>query len=96
MAKTRAVSYTHLDVYKRQRVDGERGDLHLQQIPLVAAVRPRQGGLTDEPVAYTHLDVYKRQDYSPPAGTAEGDDPAYRIAPRRVGSSCLLYTSRCV
>ena len=45
------VSYTHLDVYKRQR-------LHLPQR------RPDAAGgrvLSHIPVSYTHLDVYKRQ-----------------------------------
>ena len=41
------VSYTHLDVYKRQGLD-------LSQGVLVRAGHPG-------PVSYTHLDVYKRQ-----------------------------------
>ena len=49
------VSYTHLDVYKRQ--GHSRGP---------APARPLQGGSRDTlrwgtPVSYTHLDVYKRQ-----------------------------------
>ena len=51
------VSYTHLDVYKRQpqrrmaaQGQTEENDLDTQ----------RQG---DVPVSYTHLDVYKRQAY---------------------------------
>ena len=56
-----AVSYTHLDVYKRQ-VTGLSGTLPILQLA---------GGLAYErttrplrflrPVSYTHLDVYKRQ-----------------------------------
>ena len=51
-----AVSYTHLDVYKRQdprgieadgNLDGDYSD-HLRQSDFAA-------------VSYTHLDVYKRQ-----------------------------------
>ena len=44
------VSYTHLDVYKRQPVD------MLIEMDDVRAVR---GGTA---VSYTHLDVYKRQE----------------------------------
>ena len=48
---TTAVSYTHLDVYKRQTLE---------------ALRPpktNQNGIHYvKPVSYTHLDVYKRQD----------------------------------
>ena len=58
----RAVSYTHLDVYKRQvngtptviTVDREYSDV-LPSLNLVAEITP------DFPVSYTHLDVYKRQ-----------------------------------
>ena len=52
-----AVSYTHLDVYKRQawRWSMEACDI-LQ--PLEAALCFNPGG---KPVSYTHLDVYKRQ-----------------------------------
>ena len=56
-----AVSYTHLDVYKRQ-------DIYqmLEKIEEEAMVDIREameGCPTDctEPVSYTHLDVYKRQ-----------------------------------
>ena len=53
-----AVSYTHLDVYKRQALDtdersaskdGQAVDLTAKEFDLM------------EPVSYTHLDVYKRQ-----------------------------------
>ena len=50
------VSYTHLDVYKRQVLQHEEqageadGDAHAGQL-LVGVI----------PVSYTHLDVYKRQ-----------------------------------
>ena len=64
-----AVSYTHLDVYKRQLVfygKTGRGKTHLATalgmlaIEQGRSVRFRQ---TAElvPVSYTHLDVYKRQ-----------------------------------
>ena len=45
----KAVSYTHLDVYKRQGLPRPR--------PVVA-----RGVRGLEAVSYTHLDVYKRQD----------------------------------
>ena len=51
-----AVSYTHLDVYKRQVLDMakvESGNIVLaeEKIEMAALVA----------VSYTHLDVYKRQ-----------------------------------
>ena len=63
----RAVSYTHLDVYKRQTVGDPVGKralednrhrvagLRIDEDEAVALTR----GL--KPVSYTHLDVYKRQ-----------------------------------
>ena len=62
---TDAVSYTHLDVYKRQvllhlrqRRKGRHGQLcSLQR-------HPRRGSAHCVlPVSYTHLDVYKRQEH---------------------------------
>ena len=55
-----AVSYTHLDVYKRQMLedDGCAAGLLLAEmgLSLTEAVRECR-----QPVSYTHLDVYKRQ-----------------------------------
>ena len=65
----RAVSYTHLDVYKRQSIDSatlmNKGlevieakwlfDMPMDKIKV--AVHPQ----SIVPVSYTHLDVYKRQ-----------------------------------
>ena len=63
------VSYTHLDVYKRQEQDGP---FILAQIGRLAAMA-KEKGLTvlvepdpsvsacNAAVSYTHLDVYKRQ-----------------------------------
>ena len=48
-----AVSYTHLDVYKRQ--GGADGIAHFKLIDLRLAIDPAGA------VSYTHLDVYKRQ-----------------------------------
>ena len=61
--RSRSVSYTHLDVYKRQQLNGA-GLIALNGInfqtchqgpELVVVIRPIR------PVSYTHLDVYKRQ-----------------------------------
>ena len=58
-----AVSYTHLDVYKRQAwMEREKEALteiaqaHEFEIISLGGGRPHM-----EPVSYTHLDVYKRQ-----------------------------------
>ena len=67
-----SVSYTHLDVYKRQdqglldsaedwllpHLGKCRTEADLRALDLTEALR---GRLTWEPVSYTHLDVYKRQ-----------------------------------
>ena len=48
------VSYTHLDVYKRQRMPRR----------LAPPIPPKNDNgteMTSAPVSYTHLDVYKRQ-----------------------------------
>ena len=58
-----AVSYTHLDVYKRQRLNTEnpehckhkRASRGKKQETMSATL------LMLSPVSYTHLDVYKRQ-----------------------------------
>ena len=51
------VSYTHLDVYKRQHYEyvkvGRRTFFHLDVVGWPRVI----------PVSYTHLDVYKRQIY---------------------------------
>ena len=70
---TYPVSYTHLDVYKRQDKYGHaRGDeliieaaLHMRRVFPQADIY-RIGGdefviISTNPVSYTHLDVYKRQ-----------------------------------
>ena len=59
-----AVSYTHLDVYKRQEYDDERSG----GFAPLAKVSPDKKvvlGLitTKKPDSYTHLDVYKRQQH---------------------------------
>ena len=61
-----AVSYTHLDVYKRQA--GEVPFFHFDFHNLPAFHQTILDGEfvepdNPDPVSYTHLDVYKRQDY---------------------------------
>ena len=46
------VSYTHLDVYKRQYID------YAMSVIIARALPDVRDGL--KPVSYTHLDVYKR------------------------------------
>ena len=71
-----SVSYTHLDVYKRQHLDGgalgklRRGEGgHVPQVAIPA--QQDRGGLAG-PVSYTHLDVYKRQAVRNPVTVAAG------------------------
>ena len=65
----RPVSYTHLDVYKRQKVrnftnfgvfveieEGVDGLIHISDLSWTKKVKH-----PSESVSYTHLDVYKRQ-----------------------------------
>ena len=49
------VSYTHLDVYKRQGVHGSRESKGYEAAITALAT-------ATVPVSYTHLDVYKRQE----------------------------------
>ena len=53
------VSYTHLDVYKRQDVDRCSGQPHTAGNKLHGERLACARGT--EAVSYTHLDVYKRQ-----------------------------------
>ena len=63
------VSYTHLDVYKRQQKT-EAENLEIVQMVRALRMTPAQlsamlsGGTI--PVSYTHLDVYKRQGFAEP------------------------------
>ena len=59
-----AVSYTHLDVYKRQirahaglDIGGTMIGMHLRDVAVPVRLSLDHIG----PVSYTHLDVYKRQ-----------------------------------
>ena len=63
----RAVSYTHLDVYKRQVVSRIEKKCHNGAIILAHPTQDTADALQEvinivRAVSYTHLDVYKRQD----------------------------------
>ena len=57
---TWAVSYTHLDVYKRQQ--GRHGGIDIAVLDERAHIAEEEGQQQGaDTVSYTHLDVYKRQ-----------------------------------
>ena len=65
-----SVSYTHLDVYKRQAAvcavqlysSAQYGNAMVQRLSVGLAQQiVAREPLLDAPVSYTHLDVYKRQ-----------------------------------
>ena len=65
-----SVSYTHLDVYKRQSRDHVFANAQTGNMVLLA-INIKEGSwlkvflyLMPIPVSYTHLDVYKRQDFA--------------------------------
>ena len=63
----RAVSYTHLDVYKRQfnasavSMADYGLEAYVYEMNRAAAALARKVADGYTPVSYTHLDVYKRQ-----------------------------------
>ena len=63
-----AVSYTHLDVYKRQSIQYENNTISIKVIGIYTVINTPKTQVSDgyykEAVSYTHLDVYKRQKYS--------------------------------
>ena len=74
-----AVSYTHLDVYKRQEEYHEAGRYIREDLKLFPnelgkehfnnfKYSNKQIEYISVPVSYTHLDVYKRQEYGYPHG----------------------------
>ena len=97
-----SVSYTHLDVYKRQLHDQTRwqrpgardGLLHLPAARWHAArVVARERGIC---LLYTS-DVYKRQLQGYLAALHLADSLGNEVAAARAHNNiCLLYTSRCV
>ena len=103
MNSTKPVSYTHLDVYKRQVLHKALKQAvligYLRTNPTEACILPRIIRKEMHPleaVSYTHLDVYKRQrqDY---VRTARAKGASERtVIWKHVLKNCLLYTSRCV
>ena len=67
-ATSTPVSYTHLDVYKRQGIDGSTArhkstqQYYRDTQKLVDSLKAEVVDL--QAVSYTHLDVYKRQGYT--------------------------------
>ena len=66
---SKPVSYTHLDVYKRQQLDWSISRLRPNSVSLGSTDTQKlftpqspQPSQTRVSVSYTHLDVYKRQD----------------------------------
>ena len=59
------VSYTHLDVYKRQAEDVVKAALEFPdntRLMVMTVIKPAEDRTMEmESVSYTHLDVYKRQ-----------------------------------
>ena len=56
-----SVSYTHLDVYKRQEQKLHPEDLREADVDLSSVLKFNGHIETIQPVSYTHLYVYKRQ-----------------------------------
>ena len=110
MSPITAVSYTHLDVYKRQPALLVLAVFYGIYFAKVLAQKHR--GIRTRPVSYTHLDVYKRQGIYQKAHLhrlrRQGIGINLKAAPVRqvqgqgadgIGDlvpHCLLYTSRCV
>ena len=98
------VSYTHLDVYKRQGHVLATELLHPRQGLIVEIGRGPSGPLLGQvpAVSYTHLDVYKRQAPKSVEGARQHVFRAERVSGAghsmmiREWTICLLYTSRCV
>ena len=87
-----AVSYTHLDVYKRQ-VKG--GDLPAGELVEGVAEKRKSGGLLRAAGA-TGVDVEIEGPDGAPFGTAAGLVERDEFCELGLGAGCLLYTSRCV
>ena len=98
------VSYTHLDVYKRQ-VYGQIGQTEYiinkvkEDTGMYDAKVVVTGGLGRITVSYTHLDVYKRQPQeSEQLSKYVSDDTYVKQQKEDIEelATCLLYTSRFV
>ena len=64
MVKSITVSYTHLDVYKRQDyvIEHLADDDAVLVIDETGFLKQGKASCGVAPVSYTHLDVYKRQE----------------------------------
>ena len=60
MEYIKPVSYTHLDVYKRQPLDEQAAE-DCRKVLSAFFEEMTEWEQYMEPVSYTHLDVYKRQ-----------------------------------
>ena len=107
---TMAVSYTHLDVYKRQRlrcilpaVMQQRVFITIRHMKIIRLLLWICIGRIST-VSYTHLDVYKRQYLMFDTEAIDNVERYETIKENRdmfttlygEKSVCLLYTSRCV
>ena len=84
MTENETVSYTHLDVYKRQGlitlealyIDGTKIEANANRYTFVwrGSINYHLAVLLDtiDAVSYTHLDVYKRQDIGRLVGSYDG------------------------
>ena len=97
MQRPISVSYTHLDVYKRQVYGGSSYRLKQMKISIlhifVQFVKLRR----TIAVSYTHIDVYKRQPKERPKGVSDGQQVEIPAPPKYLkdarDTGCLLYTS---
>ena len=96
--KPEAVSYTHLDVYKRQMLSLPWAPTSVWSIspslPTSAPIRLAATNLKPpRPVSYTHLDVYKRQDFITALNMYGGACLRYTILYVKFWASSLKYRS---
>ena len=87
MSCPRAVSYTHLDVYKRQ---ASAFNLLMSSLALVVILALGLGS-----VSYTHLDVYKRQGSAEPTQQATQAVPADPTRNYPAFGALLLFVLGC-
>ena len=78
LCRSCAVSYTHLDVYKRQELDWTN-DIGAGPFKSPYRWAPLTWKVDSVAVSYTHLDVYKRQAYARPVLYGNNFEPKYFI-----------------
>ena len=89
-AAARAVSYTHLDVYKRQTFILATTEAHKFPITIVSRCQHFIFKAIPENELVAHLTRVLGKENIP------FEENAVRLLARRAAGSCLLYTSRCV